>query len=216
MTQHRILCDLGSGLGLRQGEIFGLSPDDITDWLRPGAAVLHVRRQVKIVGGKLVFAPPKGGREQGEKERQIPVPESVRLALAEHLAAFPAKPVTMPWTEPGGKPVTVRLALTSPTGLAVNRNSFNRGPWKDALESAGVPAGRDAGTHQLRHHFASVMLHGGVDVRALSEYLGHTDPGFTLRVYTHLMPSAASRMREAIDAARQGSDGPATAQTASN
>lgn len=64
----------------------------------------------------------------------------------------------------------------------------------------------------LRHHFASVLLHGGVDVRALSEYLGHADPGFTLRVYTHLMPSAASRMREAIDVARVTAHGPAKAQ----
>jgi integrase len=205
--RYRILCDLGSGLGLRQGEIFGLSPDDITDWLRPGKAVLHVRRQVKIVRGKLVLAPPKGG-----KLRDVPVPESVRLALAEHLAAFGATTVTMPWREPGGQPVTARLALSSPTGLAVNRNSFNRGPWKAALETAGVPAGRDAGTHQLRHHFASALLHDGVDIRALSEYLGHSDPGFTLRVYCHLMPNAADRMRQAIDKARGQADGPATAQ----
>ena len=108
--------------------------------------------------------------------------------------------------------MTAKLALSSPTGLAVNRNSFNRGPWKDAREKALVPAGRDAGTHQLRHHFASVLLHDGVDVRALSEYLGHADPGFTLRVYTHLMPSAADRMRQAVDAARAQDHGPGTAQ----
>jgi integrase len=35
--------------------------------------------------------------------------------------------------------------------------------------------------------------------RAVSEYLGHADPGFTLRVYTHLMPSSASG-RVTIDA----------------
>ena len=33
----------------------------------------------------------------------------------------------------------------------------------------------------------------------MSEYLGHADPGFTLRVYTHLMPSSADRTRTAID-----------------
>jgi site-specific recombinase XerD len=53
----------------------------------------------------------------------------------------------------------------------------------------------------LRHTFASVLLHDGVDVRALADYLGHSDPGFTLRVYTHLMPSAPDRMRSAVDAA---------------
>jgi hypothetical protein len=34
----------------------------------------------------------------------------------------------------------------------------------------------------------------------VSEYLGHADPGFTLRTYTHLMPSSAARTRRAIDA----------------
>ncbi|RAO62887.1 hypothetical protein [Micromonospora saelicesensis] len=30
-------------------------------------------------------------------------------------------------------------------------------------------------------------------------YLGHADPGFTLRVYTHLMPASEERTRNAID-----------------
>ncbi|HEV2375329.1 MAG TPA: tyrosine-type recombinase/integrase [Streptosporangiaceae bacterium] len=66
---------------------------------------------------------------------------------------------------------------------------------------AGAPATREDGFHALRHHFASVLLHDGVDIRALAEYLGHADPGFTLRVYTHLMPSAPDRMRAAVDRA---------------
>lgn len=40
--------------------MFGLSPDDI-DWLRK---IIHVRRQVKIVGGRRVFAPPKFGKDR--------------------------------------------------------------------------------------------------------------------------------------------------------
>ncbi|MGH3848851.1 MAG: hypothetical protein ACRDRT_03980 [Pseudonocardiaceae bacterium] len=38
-------------------------------------------------------------------------------------------------------------------------------------------------------------------MRALADYLGHSDPGFTLRVYTHLMPSTEDRAREAVDLA---------------
>jgi len=56
------------------------------------------------------------------------------------------------------------------------------------------------GTHALRHFYASALLDGGESIRAVSEYLGHADPGFTLRVYTHLMPSSAERTRRAIDA----------------
>ncbi len=58
----------------------------------------------------------------------------------------------------------------------------------------------------------SACLANGVDIRALSEYLGHHDAGFTLRTYTHLMPDAADRARQAIDTAYARSDGPATAQ----
>ena len=35
----------------------------------------------------------------------------------------------------------------------------------------------------------------------VSEYLGHADPGFTLRVYAHLMPTSDEKARRAIDAA---------------
>lgn len=76
-----------------------------------------------------------------------------------------------------------------------------------------MPAGRENGCHALRHHFASVLLHHGVDIKALSEYLGHHSAAFTLSVYTHLMPAAADRMRETIGAAWAGNaDGPVTAQ----
>ena len=96
--------------------------------------------------------------------------------------------------------------------MALNRNHFNSYIWKTALETAKVPATRENGFHALRHYFASVLLHDGVDIRALATYLGHTDPGFTLRVYTHLMPDAADRMRSAVDLVM--SDGPVTSQAA--
>jgi integrase len=54
--------------------------------------------------------------------------------------------------------------------------------------------------HALRHHYASVLLENGVSFRAVSEYLGHHDPGFTLRTYVHLMPESEDRARAAIDA----------------
>lgn len=70
------LADAGAGLGLRQGEAFGLAAGDI-DFLR---RVVHVRRQVRIVGYRLAFAPPKR-----QKERDVPLPESVSLRLAAHI-----------------------------------------------------------------------------------------------------------------------------------
>ena len=53
--------------------------------------------------------------------------------------------------------------------------------------------------HALRHYFASATLEGGVSIRAVADYLGHADPGFTLRIYAHLMPEAEDRARSAVD-----------------
>jgi integrase len=187
---------VAAGLGLRQGECFGLAVDDV-DFLR---GVVHVRRQVRIVGSRLAFAPPKTG-----KTRDVPLPESVALALAAHLEAWPALAVTLPWREPAGRPETARLLFSTRERTALDRTYVNRHVWKPALEAAGVPATRDNGMHAARHYYASALLEDGVSVRAVAEYLGHNDPGFTLRTYAHLMPSSEARARAAVDRALAGS-----------
>lgn len=53
--------------------------------------------------------------------------------------------------------------------------------------------------HAGRHYYASVQLEAGTNIRALAEYLGHSDPGFTLRTYTHLMPTAQDKAKRAVD-----------------
>jgi hypothetical protein len=58
--------------------------------------------------------------------------------------------------------------------------------------------------HALRHFYASVLLDAGESIKALSEYLGHSDPGFTLRTYTHLLPTSGQRTRQAVDRALTG------------
>lgn len=55
---YRVAVDLGAGCGLRQGEIFGVSPDDV-DVTRP---TLRVVRQIKLVRGALIFAHPRAAR----------------------------------------------------------------------------------------------------------------------------------------------------------
>ncbi|NSC21365.1 site-specific integrase [Streptomyces albus subsp. chlorinus] len=215
-AQYRAMVDLGAGCGLRQGEIFGLAVDAIdfeTGWL-------HVVLQVKVSEGKLVFGPPKRG-----KLRDVPLPPRVAQILREHTEQHPPTAVALPWLRPDGRPVTKRLLFTRlDGGGAVRRNDFNTRVWKPALAAVGViPAPvagkyepvREHGMHALRHFYASVLLDAGESIRALSAYLGHKDPGFTLRTYTHLMPSSEGRTRKAVDRLYERvdseSDGPQTA-----
>jgi len=107
--------------------------------------------------------------------------------------------VTLPWEHPGGELVTARLLLYTRERGALNRNMFNAHIWKPALRTVGVEPTRDNGMHALRHFYALVLLDAGESIKAGSEYLGHSDPGFTLRTYTHLLPNSEQRTRRAID-----------------
>jgi integrase len=200
--RYRVFVPLGSGVGLRQGEAFGLAVEDV-DFLR---GWVTVQRQVKIVGGRLVFALPKG-----RKVRTVPLPSTVRDELAAHLAKYPARAVTLPWETPDGKPVTAHLVTTTGHGSACNRLSFNSAVWMPARKRVGIPAGRENGQHALRHYFASVLLDAGESIKAVSEYLGHASAAFTLKTYTHLMPTSDNRTRSAVDTAWHG---PSTAPVA--
>jgi integrase len=193
--RYQALVDVGVGLGLRQGEMFGLEVGDV-DFLR---GIVHVRRQVKIVAGKLVFALPKRG-----KERDVPLPQSVALRLARHLEQYPAHEVTLPELS-AGKLETRKLLFTTRDRNAVARTHWNAYTWKGALKAAGVPTSRENGCHALRHTFATTLLEDGLNPKAVAAYLGHSDPGFTLRVYGGFLPSSDDRARAVIDKALAGS-----------
>ncbi|MFE2350389.1 tyrosine-type recombinase/integrase [Kitasatospora cineracea] len=202
---YRPMVDLASGCGLRQGEVFGLAADavDFTE------GTVQVVRQIRLIRNRPVFSLPKGG-----KTRTVPLPGTVARSLREHIAAHPPVSITLPWRDVDGPPVTASLLFLDPRGRHLHRNDFNRSSWRPALAAAGIPADRENGMHALRHFYASVLLDAGESIKALSDYLGHHDPGFTLRTYTHLMPSSEKRTKEAVDRAFGGpepADGPTTA-----
>ncbi|MER6329224.1 site-specific integrase [Streptomyces sp. NPDC001034] len=215
--RYQAMVDTGAGCGLRQGEIVGLS-EDALDF---ESGTLRVIRQVKLIRGKAVFAPPKCG-----KERDVPLPSSVAEALRAHMDAFKPVEITLPWRKPDGPKVSARLLFTNTASGIVWRSNFNIQEWKRALAVAGLipdagPDGkydsaREHGMHALRHFYASVLLDAGENIKAVSQYLGHTDPALTLRVYAHLMPSSQERTRKAVDRVflrpENGPDGPETAQ----
>ncbi|MGH3933910.1 MAG: tyrosine-type recombinase/integrase, partial [Pseudonocardiaceae bacterium] len=143
----------------------------------------------------LCFGPPKGG-----KERDVPLPESVASAINDHTTRWPPRPVTLPWQTPTGPLVTARLVVYGADGGAIRRSRFNVATWHPALRRAGVTSPTRAdGFHALRHFYASTLLDAGESIVALAEYLGHHDPAFTLRTYTHLLPSSQQRTPAAID-----------------
>jgi integrase len=189
--RYKITVTLGAGLGLRQGEVFGIAIDDV-DFDNDAVKVV---RQVKIVYGKPCFGPPKRG-----KNREVPLPASVAQAIRDHIVKFPPITITLPWQHPGGDPVSATIIVYSRDHTAAWRPVYNQWTWAPALAKANVArTKRVDGFHALRHFYASTLLDAGETITALADYLGHSDPGFTLRTYTHLMPSSKDRTRRAVD-----------------
>lgn len=219
------MLDIGVGAGLRQGEVFGLAVEDID----AKAGVIHVRRQVKKIGSKLVFALPKN-----RKTRTVPIPPYLARAVQEHSAQFPPRSVMLPWGDPEAgetekelkerAPQTFNLIFTGAMGGAVRRDSWDTRAWKPALVAAGLipeptrtkqpiksrpkvnrtvikyAESREYGFHALRHTFTSVQLDAREPIVAVSKWLGHKDASITLKIYAHMMPEADGRGRSAMEA----------------
>ena len=56
------------------------------------------------------------------------------------------------------------------------------------------------GLHEARHTAASLMIAAGVNVKALSEFLGHASITITLDRYGHLLPGSLSESASLLDA----------------
>ncbi|MGE7389338.1 tyrosine-type recombinase/integrase [Streptomyces sp. NPDC004126] len=201
--RYRIAVVVALGCGLRQGEVFGLSPADV-DFER---GLIRVRRQVQLLYGRLYFTLPKGG-----KTRVVDMPPSVASALRTHFLQHPAVEVELPWGGPEAdrEKRSFPLVLATTYGNAIRANIFNDEVWKPALAKAGVipvrekgqrwKASRKDGFHVLRHTYASVILEAGESVVTLARWLGHSSPTITLDHYAHFMPEAGGKGRAAVDA----------------
>ena len=116
-------------------------------------------------------------RGKGERERLVPISDRARAAVAAwrvHVA------VDRAWLFPSGRTHLSRIRLYQLVkGLAAD---------------AGIPPDR-VSPHVLRHAFATHLLEGGADLRALQAMLGHADIA-TTEIYTHV---DASRLVELVN-----------------
>jgi len=122
---------------------------------------------------------PEGGYVhcvgKGRKERIVPIGRRALEALDVYLAE------ERPRLDRRGDP---HLFLTH-SGRRLGRETIWRLVKKYARR-AGVS--RRVSPHTLRHSFATHLLEGGADLRAVQEMLGHVDIA-TTQVYTHVDPS---------------------------
>jgi len=121
---------------------------------------------------------------KGGRERLVPVSDSARKVLDRYMAELrKASDGDIKWLFPSfgasGHLTRQHIALEL-KGLAAE---------------AGIDTARIS-PHVLRHGFASHLLAGGADLRAVQQMLGHADIS-TTQIYTHVQ---SERLREAVEA----------------
>lgn len=119
---------------------------------------------------------------KGNKPRLVPFGEHARSAMREYL-----REVRPLWARPAS-----RAFFVTARGGAMTRQGF----WqlvKKYARSAGIT--KDISPHKLRHSFATHLLAGGADLRAVQTMLGHADIS-TTQVYTHVSSEHLRRTHE--------------------
>ena len=169
-------------LGLRIGEACGLTWGDVN----LEAGVVQLRRQLQFQRGVgLRLVPLKTERSR----RALALPASLTARLARRVTEEDIQRVQagLKWRKGYD---SWGLVWRTPTGNACHPDTV-RLHFADYAAALGRP---DLTPHALRHQHASILFDAGLNVRRVSEQLGHSSQAITADVYIHLLPQAAQEV----------------------
>jgi integrase len=172
---------LAAGTGLRNGECLGLTVDRV-DFLR--RVVVVDRQLLTVQGSRPRFAPPK----TAASVRTVPLPSVVVEALAWHVKTHGVGVDDLLFCRDDGEPM--------------RRTGYSAQVWRPTVARAGLAS--TVRFHDLRHHYASLLIRHGESVKTVQARLGHASVAETLDTYSHLWPDSDDRTREAVDSALGG------------
>lgn len=182
-TRYWIAVFLAVMTGMRQGEILGLKWTDI-DFEKN---VLYVRRN--LVKDKSGFSDLKTEKSR----RTIRLSPLTVKALKEQQLK-----VSLEKEQLGNKYEDNDLVVCTSKGTPAKAtrvlHAWNR------LCAKFKPEHEPRMTfHDLRHQSASIMLNDGIDIRIVSQRLGHSNVSTTLNIYSHLLPDAQEDAALSLD-----------------
>lgn len=176
---------LALNTGMREGEAAAVTPDDVrrgdTPSLWVGASVSEASGCARIVHK------PKGG-----KGRSISVSNAVIEAIDSHLA----------WQEAyiSAKNRNLAPLCCTRTRDVIRPSALSR--WFSSLCRSLEIDG--ATFHTLRHTHATVLIGQGVDLKTVSERLGHARTSTTTDIYAHVIPGRDKAAALAFEKAKGG------------
>jgi len=125
---------------------------------------------------------------KGARDRYVPLPQATLELLRRHWKTHRHSK----WVFPApGRSGVQEVQATRVLPLSSVQTVF-----KKSLKEVGIQ--KDAHVHTLRHSYATHLLEEGVDIRIISEYLGHKSLDSTL-IYTHLTPLMRQGVAEKIN-----------------
>ncbi|RIK11188.1 MAG: hypothetical protein DCC49_01185 [Acidobacteria bacterium] len=155
--------------GIRRGEALGLRWSDVD--------LDRQRISISQTYGKHGFGTPKTQRSR----RQIRIGDLTTKVLS---AEYERQLGEARFLSTDGGPWNPHnLVCPTAEGRPRDPDTFSR-MFKDAISQAGLPP---ITVHELRHAHASMLLRDGVDLKVISERLGHSSVAITGDVYAHVV-----------------------------